>query len=195
MLSGPRGRAKMLFQEFSPLSDEDTQSRDCCHKDKHAGNCGGQRNKAGCNEQGEQHDADNALSSGLLSSFRDGHVIVNGHDLGRSKRCLSEPREPVGGRGRRARFVCACRSVGAKALASARSHRAGECLYVRLDIARLLIPPLGFLFQCAKNDFIEPHVDLHLLRGRGKAAHGKLAGEHLIEDDAQGINVGTMVHL
>ena len=64
-----------------------------------------------------------------------------------------------------------------------------------LDLARLLIPLLGFFFQCSQHHLIEPHVDLHLPRRRGEPADRQLAGEHLVEDHAQRIDVGAMIDL
>ncbi len=70
-----------------------------------------------------------------------------------------------------------------------------DCFDPCFDLARLLVAPFGLFLQRPQHYLIQPHVDLHLLRGRGETADGQLAGEHLVEDHAQGIDVGTVVDL
>ncbi len=50
------------------------------------------------------------------------------------------------------------------------------------------------LLQRAEHHFVQPHVNLHFLRRRGKKTDGQLAGEHLVEDHAQRVDVGAVVH-
>jgi hypothetical protein len=53
----------------------------------------------------------------------------------------------------------------------------------------------AFLFQGAEHDFIHARVHRGLFRGRGEPAEGQLAGEHFIENHAELVDVGAVVHV
>ena len=71
--------------------------------------------------------------------------------------------------------------------------RAADVIHVRLHLANLLVAQPGLLLQCLEHDAIEPDVHLHALRGRGENAARTLAGEHFVEGDAEGEDVGALV--
>ena len=58
----------------------------------------------------------------------------------------------------------------------------------------MLVTALRLLFQRAEHDLIEPHIDLHFLRRSGEATEGQFPCEHFVKDDAQGVNVGPVIH-
>jgi hypothetical protein len=51
----------------------------------------------------------------------------------------------------------------------------------------------GLFFQGLENDFVQARIDGGFFTGRGEAAEGKFAGEHFVEDDAEGIDVGAVI--
>ena len=83
-----------------------------------------------------------------------------------------------------------CRANGTRYV-----RRCDDRFHAGLEFAGLLVAPIRLLFQRTEHHLVEPHVDLHFFRGRGEAADGQLAGEHLVEDHAQGIDVGAVVDL
>ena len=50
---------------------------------------------------------------------------------------------------------------------------AGDRFHLELDLARMLITLIGLLLQRTQHDFIEPHVDLDLLRRRCERPIGR----------------------
>ncbi len=69
----------------------------------------------------------------------------------------------------------------------------GNRFDLRFDLAHLLIAPLRLLLQSAQHDLVEPHVDMHFLRRWRKPAQRQFAGEHLVEHDAQRVDIGSMI--
>ena len=49
------------------------------------------------------------------------------------------------------------------------------------------------MFEGAEDDLVEADVDVDFARGGFEAFGGEFAGEHLVEDDAEGIDVGAVV--
>ena len=72
--------------------------------------------------------------------------------------------------------------------------RPGDRLDVGLHLAGVLIAPLRLLLQRPQHDFVQAHIDPHLARRRCELAQGQLAGEHFVEDHAQRVDVGPVVH-
>ena len=71
----------------------------------------------------------------------------------------------------------------------------GKFLNVGLHLVRLLIAPFRFFLERVQHDFVQPNIDLDALRGWGEFPQGQLTREHLVEDNAEGINVGAVIHL
>ena len=57
-----------------------------------------------------------------------------------------------------------------------------------------MVTKLRFLLQRPQHHIVEPHIDLHLAGGRGELAQRQFTGEHLVEDDAQRVDVRPVVH-
>jgi hypothetical protein len=58
-----------------------------------------------------------------------------------------------------------------------------------------LIPVLWFLLESAKHHVIYPMIHRSFRRRRRKPADRQFPGEHFIEDDAERIDVGSVIHL
>lgn len=72
-------------------------------------------------------------------------------------------------------------------------RREGDGFDVGFDVAGVLVALGGFGFECAEDDFVEADVDLDFSARGGEAAEGEFAGEEFVEDDAEGVDVGTVV--
>ena len=77
----------------------------------------------------------------------------------------------------------------------AKGLRRRNRLHLRLEHAGLLVAKLRFLFQGPEHYLVEAHVNLDLPRGRQERFARQFAGQQFIEDHAEGVNVGTAVHL
>ncbi len=73
--------------------------------------------------------------------------------------------------------------------------RDGERLHLGLHFAHVLIPPRRLLLQRPEDDFVQANVHLDLFRGSGEPAQRQFPGQHLVEYDPQGIDVGPVVDL
>ena len=56
-----------------------------------------------------------------------------------------------------------------------------------------LIAHFRLLLHRPQDDFVEADVDVDFLRRSFEVFAGKLAGEHLVEDDAEGVDVGAVI--
>jgi hypothetical protein len=72
------------------------------------------------------------------------------------------------------------------------AHFACNRLHIRLDVAGVLVTPLRRAFQALQHDFVEPHVDVHALRRQLEIPPRELAGQHLVEHDAERVDVGPV---
>jgi hypothetical protein len=61
------------------------------------------------------------------------------------------------------------------------------------ELGGLLVAAVGFGGEGAEDDGVEADVEEDFLRGKGKVAAGEFAGEELVEDDAEGVDVGAVV--
>ena len=136
--------------------------------------------------QDERGDADDGPEIAFdqrpaaAQAITDVQDIIPGQDLLRQRR-------GVGWRGR-----------GLGGAVRARGRRCGrgggDGLDGGLYLAGLLVAQLRLLLQRVQHHFVQAHIHLHLARGRRESAQGQLAREHLVEDDAEGIDVGPVVH-
>ena len=61
------------------------------------------------------------------------------------------------------------------------------------EFGGVLVAEVGGFFQGAEDDLVEADVDLDFGGGWGEGVGGEFAGEHLVEDDAEGVDVGAVV--
>lgn len=59
----------------------------------------------------------------------------------------------------------------------------------------MLVSQAWLLLKRPKDHLVESNVDVNSLGRRRKATDRELAGQHLVEDDAQRVNVGAVVHV
>ena len=76
-----------------------------------------------------------------------------------------------------------------------RSRPRQNRLNVRFQLVRGLVAAFRFFLERAQHDFVEAHIDLHLARGGLEFSRRQFAGQHLVEDHSQRINVRAMVGL
>ena len=63
-----------------------------------------------------------------------------------------------------------------------------------LERARLLVAQFRFPLQGAQHNFVEPDVHVDPFRRWLQRLAGQFAGEHLVEDHPERVNVRAMVH-
>ena len=68
-------------------------------------------------------------------------------------------------------------------------------LDLRPDFTGALLAVFALLLQRAEDDFVNARVTGGFGGGRGELAEGEFAGEHLVEDDAEAVDVGAVVHV
>ena len=66
----------------------------------------------------------------------------------------------------------------------------GDPLHVRFHLRRLLVAPLGLLFQRAEDDFVQAQVDFDLARRRGELAQRQFPGKHFVKHHAERVDAG-----
>ena len=71
--------------------------------------------------------------------------------------------------------------------------RSGNGFDAGADFVGGLGAAVGLFFEGLEDDVVEAGVGAGFFGRSGEAAEGKFAGEHFVEDDAEGINVGAVV--
>jgi hypothetical protein len=71
--------------------------------------------------------------------------------------------------------------------------RDSSTLDLRFELAHALLTACAFLLQRSKHNLVDVSADAGQLRRRGEAAERQLAGEHLVKDDAEAVDVRTMI--
>ena len=61
------------------------------------------------------------------------------------------------------------------------------------DLRGGLVAAVGIGGEGAQDDGVEADVEEDFLGGEGEVAAGEFAGEELVEDDAEGVDVGAVV--
>ena len=78
---------------------------------------------------------------------------------------------------------------------AATGRRCHDGFHHRFHFADLLVAEFGIFFQRAQNNFIQPHVNVNLVRRRFDLLAGQFAGKHLVKHHAQRVNVRAVIHL
>jgi len=130
---------------------------------------------------GEEGGDDGEEEAGPAGADDGGAGEAGGGDLGGGG---------IGGRLRGGRSFWRCARL---ALADARGSVGGDGFDLGFYFGGLLVAFFGFALEGFEDDFVEADVDLDVLGGGGEAAGGEFAGEHLVEDDAEGVDVGSVV--
>ncbi len=68
-------------------------------------------------------------------------------------------------------------------------------LHIGFHFADLLVAAFRLVLQSSQNDLIQPDIDLHFVRRRLEPTDRQLARQHLVEDDAQAVDVGAVIDL
>ena len=77
--------------------------------------------------------------------------------------------------------------------ADRRLGRARQVRDVEMHQARLLVAAIPLVLDRAEDDGVEPGIGGRLPRRRHPVGPGEFAREHLVEDDARGVDVGAVV--